>query len=255
MTEPVIYEQPLNERMRTYIRLEHLFKQAAYTLRGYSVWDSRATLHTLVDIIDILSRSDFKADLLKELERQQNALAPLASRPGVDVEHLTKVLAELRSAQEILRVITTQLGQSIREDDLFSTLKQRYTVAGGDCGMDLPVYHLWLQQSPEQRIEFLENWFKTLDCVNTPIGLMLGIIRESGDFHTQLAPQGFYQQTLDANLPFQIIRVALDKAVPYFAEISAGKHRMTIRFLKPHAGRRPVQMEDTVEFKISCCAL
>ncbi|MBI3562663.1 MAG: cell division protein ZapD [Gammaproteobacteria bacterium] len=241
--------------MRTYIRLEHLFKQALYTLRGYSVWDSRATFTTLVDIIDILTRSDFKADMLKELERQQNALAPLMTRQGVDHEHLSQVLNELRKTQESLHGVSSPLGQGIREDDLFSTLRQRHTVAGGDCAMDLPAYHLWLQQSPEQRIDALELWLKSLEIVNQPITLMLSIVRASADLRTQLAPQGFYQQTVDTAIPLQIIRVSITKSSSYFAEISAGKHRFTVRFMKPHPGRRPVQVEDTVEFQLGCCAL
>ena len=71
MTDPVYYEQPLNERMRSFLRLEHLFKQAAYTFRGYSIWDSRSTLNSLTSILEILSRNDLKTDLLKELERQE----------------------------------------------------------------------------------------------------------------------------------------------------------------------------------------
>ena len=255
MTEPVIYEQPLNERMRTYIRLEHLFRQAAYTLRGYSIWDSRATLSTLIDIIDILSRADFKADVLKELERQQNALAPLQQREGVNQEDLLRVLRELRAAQESLHAVTTQLGQQIRDDELVSALRQRHTVAGGDCAMDMPVYHLWLQQTPEQRIETLEGWFKSLELVHKPVSLLLGIIRESAVLRPQQAPQGFYQQTMETNLPLQLIRVALAHPAQYFAEISAGKHRMTIRFLRPQTGRRPVQAEETIEFQLCCCTL
>lgn len=255
MTEPVIYEQPLNERMRTYIRLEHLFRQAAYTLRGYSIWDSRATLSTLIDIIDILSRADFKADVLKELERQQNALAPLQQREGVNQEDLLRVLRELRAAQESLHAVTTQLGQQIRDDELVSALRQRHTVAGGDCAMDMPVYHLWLQQTPEQRIETLEGWFKSLELVHKPVSLLLGIIRESAVLRPQQAPQGFYQQTMETNLPLQLIRVALAHPALYFAEISAGKHRMTIRFLRPQPGRRPVQAEETIEFQLCCCTL
>ena len=70
MSSSIIYEHPLSERMRFFMRLEHLFRQAAYTLRGYSVWDSRSTLMSLTAILDILSRGDLKTELLKELERQ-----------------------------------------------------------------------------------------------------------------------------------------------------------------------------------------
>ena len=87
MAKPVIYEQPLNERVRTFLRLEHLFCQIDYTLRGYSIWDSRATLDTLVETLEILSRSDLKTELIKELERHIVKLNALQQSPGVDTRH------------------------------------------------------------------------------------------------------------------------------------------------------------------------
>jgi hypothetical protein len=42
--EKILYEQPLNERIRSFLRLEYLFQQAAYHLSRQSEWDSRATL-------------------------------------------------------------------------------------------------------------------------------------------------------------------------------------------------------------------
>ena len=38
---PLLYEQPLNERMRTFLRLEFLFKQVQYLATKESSWDSR----------------------------------------------------------------------------------------------------------------------------------------------------------------------------------------------------------------------
>lgn len=68
--EQVIYEQPLNERIRTLLRLEFLFEQAnAHTYR-HSAWDSRAAINTLFDIINVFSRADLKTEIMKELERQ-----------------------------------------------------------------------------------------------------------------------------------------------------------------------------------------
>ena len=64
MSEIIYYEQPVNERMRNFLRLEHLFKQSAYTLRGYSIWDSRSTLNSITSILDLLSRNDLKTELL-----------------------------------------------------------------------------------------------------------------------------------------------------------------------------------------------
>lgn len=253
MENTIIYEQPLNERIRNFLRLEHLFQQAFYTLRGYSVWDSRTTLSSLIDILDILSRSDLKTELLKELERHQIALAKLKDIPGVDKEQLESILSQLNSALNELHNIQGQLGQRLREHELLASLRQRSTVAGGSCHFDLPAYHYWLQQPPEERISILENWFEELNPVNRPITLMLGIIRESTHLQDMIAEKGFYQQTLDNNSPVQLIRVALSQNSPYFAEISGGKHRFSVRFMRQQDDDRPIQSQDDIQFKLGCC--
>ena len=74
MTKPVIYEQPLNERVRTFLRLEHLFCQTDYTLRGFSVWDSRASLDSLVDTLDE-QHEDIAQGLTAIASRQRAATA------------------------------------------------------------------------------------------------------------------------------------------------------------------------------------
>jgi len=255
MTELVYYEQPLNERIRTFLRLEHLFCQTDYTLRGFSIWDSRATLITMVDTLEILSRSDFKTELLKEIERQQAKLQSLQNMSGVDDQQLTRVLERLQGAQDDLHSLTGQLGQSVRENDLLNAIKQRQSTPGGTCPIDIPLLHYWLQQEPEQRIGQLEQWHANLSIVRKPVALLLGMIREASIATDALAPEGFYQQSLDTSQSIQLIRVGLHHSTTCFAEISAGKHRLTIRFLEPQPGRRPQQVTDDVAFELTCCAI
>jgi len=255
MAKPIIYEQPLNERVRTFLRLEHLFCQLDYTLRGFSVWDSRASLNTIVETLEILSRSDLKTELIKELERQIVKLESLKQSHGVDTQQLSIILTKLQNAQQALLKLSGQIGQQLRDQELINSLRQRMTTPGGSCPIDLPIFHLWLQQTPEARIQQQENWSRELNVVREPVALLLGMIREASIPQEQHAPEGFYQQSLDSNLPIQLIRVAVPTELPYFAEISAGKHRLTIRFLEPQSGRRPLQAQDTVTFKLTCCTL
>ncbi|MGH8569151.1 MAG: cell division protein ZapD, partial [Gammaproteobacteria bacterium] len=66
----VTYEQPLNERMRAFLRLEHLFGALWGKVAGVSESDSRAAIAAIIDVTDLLWRSDIKGDLIKEIERQ-----------------------------------------------------------------------------------------------------------------------------------------------------------------------------------------
>ena len=66
---PLVFEQPLNERMRTFLRLDFLYSQALYHNEMQSQWGSRAAMARLLDILAIAARGDVRADVQKELER------------------------------------------------------------------------------------------------------------------------------------------------------------------------------------------
>jgi len=253
--DTIIYEQPLNERTRTFLRLEHLFNQTAYTIHGFSVWDSRATLNGLLAILDLISRGDTKNELLKELDRLHTALTTLRNRPGVDNSQLDSVLSQIEHAQRDIHEQPGHFGQALREHELIATLRQRSSITGGDCNFDLPAYHHWLKRDPEQRISELESWFEQLDHLQKPVSLILAILRESNVPVEMTAAEGYFQQTLDATAPVQLLRVMLPQDVTIFPEISAGKHRVSIRFLEPRGHERPVKTATTVPFQICSCGL
>ena len=72
-----------------------------------------------------------------------------------------------------------------------------------------------------------------------------------------MAVQGFYQQSLDSKTPVQLIRVAVPFEAQMVAEISGGKHRISVRFLKFNGKieSRPVQVKDDFEFKLTTCII
>jgi cell division protein ZapD len=86
--------------------------------------------------------------------------------------------------------------------------------------------------------------------------LVPAAIRESTDPVRAVASGGFYQQSLELNTPYQLIRIVVPADQGLFPEISAGKHRFTLRFLEqPATGGRAVQTDRDVEFELQCCTL
>ena len=85
---PLVFEQPLNERMRTFLRLDFLYGQALYHNEMQSQWGSRAAMGSLLDILAIATRGDVRADVQKELERHLAQLNVFQSKPGVDSARL-----------------------------------------------------------------------------------------------------------------------------------------------------------------------
>ena len=256
MTTHIHYEQPLNERIRTLLRLEHLFAQADVWMAGDSAWHSRAVLDTLFELQSVLGRSDISKELLKELERQADNLSQLDSNPNVDHEMLDSVLSQLDVLTDRLHALDGQPGQSIRENEFLNAIQQRSSIAGGNCDFDLPAYHQWLLLPAENRLHDISLWVADYLPVRDAIRMILNLVRDGASTTRQVAEAGFYQQSLDTNIPYQLIRVSLPINHPCFAEISAGKHRFTIRFMQYRdKAQRPVQVEQDLEFLLSCCQL
>src|SRR5260221_12805781 len=91
----LVFEQPLNERMRTFLRLDFLYSQALYHNEIASQWGSRAAMGSLIDILAITTRGDVRSDVLKELERHLSTLGEFQSKPGVDPERLRTLVGNL----------------------------------------------------------------------------------------------------------------------------------------------------------------
>lgn len=256
MQTPVtIYEHPLNERLRFFLRLEFLFRQARHSLNGEAVWDSHNTLTTLLEILNIVSRVDMKTEVIKELDRVCVTLNALTETPDINHETLDQLLATLTGFKSQLHSMEGPLAHELRENELFKLVMQRSGIPGGLCDFDLPQYRHWLKSSPEVRVENLKYWLGTLDTLRLSVELMLKLIRESADPVPQTAENGNYQQALESTTPYQMIRVWLPAQSPHFVEVSAGRHRLTARFMEASNSVRPIQATDNVDFHLSCCAL
>ena len=61
----ILYEYPFNERIRTYLRLEHLFDRLGQLIARQDAVDHHFALTTLFEIIEVASRSELKPDVLQ----------------------------------------------------------------------------------------------------------------------------------------------------------------------------------------------
>lgn len=253
--ETVSYELPLNERIRIYLKLEHLFQQISDCAAMPSVWCSRSALFGILDTLNILTRNDLKADILKELERQVKVLSRLENNPDVDSIQLNDILDRLDVLVDRLYSLRGQIAQELRENELLNSIRQRMSIPGGTCDFDLPGFNYWLHQSDAARTHDLLTWYQSFDLVRSAIDVLLMLVRRSARPSNALATDGFYQQSLDSRFPYQMIRVTVPNDLKCYPEISGGKHRFTVRFMRGSGGERPSQVQEDIEFQLTCCGL
>ena len=256
MSDQLIFEQPLNERIRTFLRLEHLFNQFQQHLNHKSDWDTHSAVKAILDIMSMLGRGDIKRETIKELERQNTNLQSFVEIPGINHGRLTDIIDEQKNCLQALYNIGGNIGQELQQNELLNAIRQRLSMPGGLCDFDLPVYAHWLNQPYEKRYEILNTWFSPFETLHKAVQLILKVIRDSTDAIDEIAESGFYQKNLDSNQTCLMIRVILPEDTNVFPEISAGKHRFTIRFLKAcDPAHRPEQNKKDIEFKLACCIL
>jgi cell division protein ZapD len=252
----ILYEHPLNERVRTFLRLESLFMQAAHHVKRSSEWDSRATLSCILEILSIFGNANLKSEVLKELERHAVGLKRLEHNPEIDAEQLVGLLELIGSHIDSVYRIDGQIGSELKSSEFLISIRQRSGIPGGTCDFDLPAFHYWLQQPVKERTDDLYRWLNSFDAVGQAIQFILKLTRESTTLTPTVADAGVYQKTLDPNLPYQMVRIALPADSPYFAELSGGRHRFTARFLNfSTVENRARQAEENVEFALACCVL
>ena len=79
----ITYEYPLNERIRTLLRLEDLFERSRHFIARSDPQDHHMALLTLFEIMEVAGRADLKSDLLQELERQKQVLLSFRNNPDI----------------------------------------------------------------------------------------------------------------------------------------------------------------------------
>jgi cell division protein ZapD len=249
-----VYEQPLTERMRTYLRLEFLYRQLRFHLDRPSPWDSRAVLSALLDMTAILTRGDVRSDVLKELERQLQVFDRLHRAPHVDEKRLASLLRNLNAHREELIALGPQYLRTMRENEFLNAVKHRSAIPGGTCEFDLPDYTHWLRLPYERRCAAVNSWLEPLRPLCDGVAELLWLMRESGDSVPAVARNGVYQHSISRDTTGHLLRVSLPAAKKIYPEISAGHHRFTLRFMTwPNLGERAVQVTEDVAFEIKIC--
>lgn len=250
----IAFEQPLNERMRTFLRIEFLYRQALLHSRHEAAYGSRAAIASLLEILAITGRGDVRADALKELDRHALRLNHFQRSPGVDGERLARLMQAVDDMREALSAAGKQFLAPLRENEFLSAIRHRSAIPGGTCMFDLPDYGYWLQLPGTERNAQLGEWLDGLKPLCDAIDQVLWMTREGSTPARYVAHGGLYSHTLGKEDHFDLLRVLVGQDSRLYPEISAGAHRFTIRFAEwQGTTRRSRQTGEDVPFLLALC--
>jgi cell division protein ZapD len=250
----ITYEYPLNERIRTLLRLEDLFDKAAFFSAAEGPESHHVALVTLFEVLEVAGRADLKFDLVQELERQRQILLSFRNNPEISEDALSGALYEIEQASAALLSMQGKIGQYLRDNDWLMSIKNRAAIPGGVCEFDLPSYHYWLHREATLRQRDLANWLAPMQPIRQGVTIVLRLLRASGRPENQIAARGAFQLML-AGRTAQMLRLRVRADDPFVPEISANKYALNIRFTMPDGDLRPRQAEADVHFELTFCNL
>ena len=251
MPKEYLYELPLNEHLRTFMRVEFISNRLNYFLELDDSWATRSIIHGLIEIYSILSRTDVRREVITDLDRYIYEMRKYQDSPLAD-EYRAR---ELRQDLESLKVTVENSGSDylkpLRDNEFLNSLLHRQTLPGGKAEFDMPKYKFWLDSGRTK--SDIDQWVGVIKPVCSSIDKLLWMIRESTEAISTVAVGGFYNHQISSNHKISLVRIFLDENTIY-PEVSGGKHLISIRFFNwGDSEENWSQTKENINFRISLC--
>ncbi len=248
LTSTITYEYPLHERVRTYLRLEHLL---ASLQPEVPVDSSNYTRYfsALFSILDLCERSDVRTDVQKDLDKRRAQLQIWSQHPDVNQQQLALTSERVARALQAIQPIS-RVGSALKQDRLLGPIRQRFAMPGGTCNFDLPQLHFWLHQDQDMRNADCQRWWQEIAVLLSGLVLELELLRGQSRFRTVTAEAGMLQESTE---PLSLLRLQVSKDIPAYPVMSGHKQRFSIRFLRYEPVEGRASYEQNIEVALALC--
>lgn len=245
----ILYEHPLNERIRNYLKLEQLFTQTSDCLQHSIVTSHNTFFSSIFAILDTLERNDIRGDMIKDLEKLEQNLVIWSQIPDVDSAVIEENLSNTVALSSQLKKASPHW-LKLKDDKFLIGLKQRFAIQGGNSHFDLPQLQFWLNQPTKQVEQECQQWLAHLQQINDALKLILRFVRQRAKFETIASDSGFYQ---DSGEGLILLRIKVPCGVACYPTISGNRFRYSIRFMLPceESGRK--YAKQAITFQLARC--
>lgn len=250
----ILYEYPFNERIRTYLRLEHLFRRLGELVPSDSALHHHFALLTMFDIMDVAGRADLKSEALRDLDKQKAVFNGYRGNPAIQESLLDAFVLQLDRAFQSLNSASGKAGQALADNEWLMSIRSRAGIPAGTCEFDLPAYHAWQHRSAAQRRADLQQWAASLSPLAEAVYLLLKLLRDADMPCRVMATRGQFQQTLPQSRSFQLLRLRIDPSLDVVPEISGNRLMVSVRLMRQDEQGHLQPSIDDAPFELTLCA-
>ena len=247
-----LYEEPVQEKIRKFIKIEFLLNKIYYFKGKENRNDNYIALLSLCELYEILLRSDIKSELIREIENHNSYFLKIKDIPetGADKDKLNSVLEKQNMILQLIHGVEANYLDYLEHDILFKTiLKNCFTQ------LQPSSVEFWLSRDILNRETQIDLWLEPLQFIKRAIDFILEVIRKSGKFEDRMAEKGFFIEKLNRKKNILLIRVTLTSDLYYYPQLSVGKQRLTIMFMSKDDKNNLVPYQEDVSFILTTCSL
>ena len=252
MNEYIIYEQPVAENIRNFLKCEYLYEKYSYALGQEDIWSIRSSITTLIEISDFVSRINLKVELLKELEKSKIYIDKLKNNELIDILKYDNYHNNISVCLENLNNIEINPSKTIIDNDFLMQIKNKLYIPGGDNFFDNPSYLNFLSSNKTNIVDNINFWYLPFKYLFITSNLILSIKRSTEKFNQYNSEGSFFEMRLDSNTKIDLARIRLQKNINIFPDISINRQNINIVF-KYSLGSKMVSrvIEDNINFELS----
>ncbi|MGB3725316.1 MAG: cell division protein ZapD [Glaciecola sp.] len=246
-----LYEFPLSEKVRNYLRLEQLFAQLHEAKAANTEYQYLHFLELLFNVMDLVERLDLRTDFLRDIDVYEKSLVQWSQHPDIDTSALKQALQSLHSLSGQIKQ-NKKLGSSLREDRFLANIRQRFSITGGVNSFDLPSLFCWFKQTDEVKREAVEGWLAQLALIQHALHMLLSFLREKSRFQEVSCNSGFYQGSVEERL--EIVRIKCNNDGGIYPVVSGSRNRYGIKFMRLAPNENGSSAVTTgLTFQLACC--
>lgn len=251
-SQVTIYEEPVQEKVRKFLKIEYLFDRIFYFKNKEDRKDNYNALLALAQLYEILSRSDIKSELIREIETHNTYFIKIkkVAEAQADLSKLNSVLEKQDLLLKLIYNVESNYLDYLDDDVLCKTIiKNCFTT------LQPASIEFWLTRDIILRETQIDLWLEPLLFIKKSVDFILEIIRKSATFNDKLAEKGFFIEKLDPKKNILLVRVTLTSDLYYYPQISVGKQRLNIMFMSKDDKNNLVRYKEDVPFILTTCVL
>ena len=230
MKEYIIYEQPVAENIRNFLKCEYLFEKFNAALLQEDLWGVKSSISTLLEMSDFIMRINLKIELLKDLKKCTLYIKTLTNDSNVNIIELDDYISKIEAAINMINNINESPSKLIVNNEFLMQINNKIHIPAGDNFFDMPAYLNFLSSSKSSIIENINIWYEPFSPLISASKLILNIRRNTSDFLLRTSSKSYFEQKIDKNSRVDLVRIKLLKNDNIYPVISVNRQNISVIF-------------------------